>query len=140
MSLSIDCLHQFGSVQDGYDLHDGEEITREGEGRFLTDLLTEKAVRKISEHPQEKPLFLQLAYQAPHDPIQRPPQHYLRMYGNMAHRLPFPDRSATITVSPSTTIRPSLQALDAGVGRLVDALKAAGLYENTVLVFSTGEL
>ena len=32
---------------------------------------------------------------------------------------------------------PSLQALDTGVGDVVDALKSAGLYENSVVVFST---
>ena len=31
----------------------------------------------------------------------------------------------------------ALQALDSGVGQLVDALKSAGLYDNSILVFST---
>ena len=31
----------------------------------------------------------------------------------------------------------NLQALDTGVGKVVDALKAAGLYNNSIIIFST---
>ena len=30
-----------------------------------------------------------------------------------------------------------MQALDTGVGKVVDALKAAGLYNNSIIIFST---
>ena len=58
----------------GYDFHDGEKPTYEGEGIFLTDLLTKKAVEVISSHPKGSPLFLYLSFQAPHMPIAQPPQ------------------------------------------------------------------
>ena len=56
-------------------------------------------------------------------------------------------RAGTITVSSVTyphlpglnlsNTRAVLQALDAGVRRVVEALKTAGLYDNSILVFST---
>eukprot|EP00090_Calanus_glacialis_P005252 TRINITY_DN14070_c0_g1_i1.p1 TRINITY_DN14070_c0_g1~~TRINITY_DN14070_c0_g1_i1.p1 ORF type:complete len:497 (-),score=119.32 TRINITY_DN14070_c0_g1_i1:104-1594(-) len=114
----------------GYDLHQNDEIVYEGKDEFMTDLLTRKARDVIEDHDKSKPLFLYLAYQAPHSPIMKPPEKYLQMY-NALGRFQNPgdekklNRAATIT------------ALDTGVGAVVDALKSAGLYENSVVVFST---
>ena len=105
----------------GYDFHDGLNITYEGQGEFLTDFLTRKAVERIESHDKDDPLFLYVAYQAPHSPWQEPPARYVAQYG--AHR----DRNRLGLVS----------ALDAGVGAMVDALKSAGLYGDTVVVLTT---
>ena len=116
-----------------YDLHNGMDPTDEGKGMWITDLYTRKAVERIQTHNSSTPLFLYLAFQAPHGPIQRPPDQYLSQYDGVRKvyqdGLPTGDREAyragTVT------------ALDAGVGKVVDALKAAGLYDNSVIVFTT---
>ena len=79
----------------GYDLHHNDKIVQEGKGEFLTDLLTRspclshstclnnlsrKATAVIEQHDKSQPLFLYLAYQAPHGPINKPPQQYLHQY------------------------------------------------------------
>ena len=45
-------------------------------------MLTKKAVEVISNHPADTPLFLYLAYQAPHAPITTPPKQYLQQYAD----------------------------------------------------------
>ena len=66
--------------REGYDLHEDGRITREGEGEFMPDLYTRKAVEVIGNHDKNHPLFLYLAYQSPHGPFRRPPPRYTDMY------------------------------------------------------------
>ncbi|MDQ1373292.1 MAG: arylsulfatase, partial [Actinomycetota bacterium] len=44
---------------------------QQGDGRYLTDVLTEEAVAFVRRHRTE-PFFLHLAYSAPHFPLQAP--------------------------------------------------------------------
>ena len=59
----------------------------------------------IEDHDKSKPLFLYLAYQAPHGPITKPPEKYLQMYNELG-RFQNPrdqgklNRAGIITVSP----------------------------------------
>lgn len=48
-------------------------------------MLTKKAVEVISK--TETPLFLYLAYQAPHAPIAKPPKQYLQQYADQVLNL-----------------------------------------------------
>ena len=66
--------------REAHDLHDGLEDSHEGDGEFSTDLYTRKAVQVIHQHNTSAPLFLYLAFQAPHMNIQRPPDHHLSRY------------------------------------------------------------
>jgi len=112
--------------EEGYDLHDNEEVSYEGKGEFSTDLFTRKAIEVIAKHDQQNPLFLYLAYQAPHGPIMEPPEQYRSPYVNK--RL-----SSLRSLHMASTIT----ALDSGIGKVYDALKEYGLYENSVIIFST---
>ena len=84
---------------------------------------------RILSHNSSSPLFLYVAYQAPHFPLMEPPAAYLDLYSGPQHssmrRRGALNRPATIS------------ALDAGVGQIVAALKKAGLLEDSVLLFST---
>ena len=103
----------------GYDFHKNGEITFEGKGEFSTELYTRflcfifpscyscfncrKAVEVIENHDKSEPLFLYVAYQAPHGPIMKPPEKYLQMYKDINHFQNPGDpgplyRAATITV------------------------------------------
>ena len=61
----------------------------------------------IEDHDKSKPLFLYMAYQAPHGPIMKPPEKYLEMYKELG-RFQNPgdqkklNRAATITVCALT--------------------------------------
>lgn len=56
----------------GYDLHRGLNASWENKGKYSTDVFTEEAETIISAHDVEQPLFLYLAYTAPHAPLQAP--------------------------------------------------------------------
>ena len=116
-----------------YDLHDGLDPSYEGEGMWITDLYTRKAVERIQNHNSSTPLFLYLAFQAPHLMIQRPPDQYMSQYSDVrsVYQEGLPSGQQALHKAGAVT------ALDTGVGKVVDALKAAGLYDNSVIVFTT---
>jgi arylsulfatase A len=45
------------------------------DGRYLTDVLTDEAVDFVARHRRE-PFFLHLAYNAPHFPLEAPPEDF----------------------------------------------------------------
>jgi len=89
-------------------------------GRYLTEVITEKSVEFISE--QSEPFFLYVPYNAPHYPMHAP-QKYLDRYPD----LPWDKQIMAAMIS----------AVDDGVGEIASALKKSGQYENTVIFFSS---
>ncbi|MEM7627711.1 MAG: sulfatase [Planctomycetota bacterium] len=93
------------------------------EGEYLTDRLTDEAIRFVEDH-REEPFFLWLAHYAVHTPIEADPDVL--------------DEVSTWPIGDlhnNAEYAAMLASLDAGVGRLLDALETAGVSDNTVVVF-----
>lgn len=89
---------------------------------YLTDELSDAAVRYInSQAENDQHFMLYLAYNAPHTPMQATEKYLSR----------FPD----IKDKKRKTYAAMVSAVDDGVGRVLNALKAAGIDENTIVVF-----
>ena len=95
----------------------GEELPVEG---YLTDQLTDAALDFVRRNAAQ-PFFLYLAYNAPHGPLQAPPEHL--------------DRVDSIADTRRRTYAAMVTALDDGVGRLVAALGDLGLTDDTLVFF-----
>jgi len=100
----------------------GKEIKDEG---YLTTRLTDEAVAFI-QRQKANPFFVYLAYNAVHSPAQAPAEDVAR----------FPQKYPGITEGRAILMA-MLHHLDLGVGRVVDTLKQAGVWENTLLFFLT---
>ena len=101
---------------------------------WITDLYAKKAVERIRNHNKSSPLFLFLSFQAPHMKIQTPPAKYMSQYSGVEQiyqSIRPPAKRSDLERAAAVT------ALDTGVGKVVDALKAAGLYQNSVIIFTT---
>uniref|UniRef100_A0A8C7WSJ5 Arylsulfatase family, member J n=1 Tax=Oryzias sinensis TaxID=183150 RepID=A0A8C7WSJ5_9TELE len=109
----------------GYDLYDGEEAAWEQDrGLYSTVMFTRKAVSILAHHdPRAHPLFLYLAYQAVHSPLQVPAR-YLERYKGISN---LSRRKYAAMVS----------CLDEAIQNLTLALKRYGYYDNTVIVYSS---
>ena len=97
-------------------------VRNEGYGEFneyLTTALSRDAAKFVAE--SEQPFFLYLAYNAPHTPLEAP-QEFIEKYGHIED----PDRRVYAAM---------IDAMDAGIGMVVDALKSSGKYENTLIFF-----
>ena len=86
---------------------------------YLTEAFTDEAVRFIEESRRE-PFFLYLSYNAPHAPLEAPAP-YLEQIGE------FEDGERRIYLA-------MVAALDAGIGRVLDALDKSDLAEETLVV------
>ena len=101
-----------------HDLWENETEVWEN-GRYMTELITERSVDFIQRsREQEAPFFLFASYNAPHYPMHAP-QEYMDRF---AH-LPW-DRHVMAAM---------IAAVDDGVGEIVKALKETGCYEDTVI-------
>ncbi|MDI1243201.1 MAG: sulfatase-like hydrolase/transferase [bacterium] len=109
------------------DLYEGEvPVERIG---YMTDLLTDRAITYL-KRKHEKPFYLSLHYTAPHWPWEGPKDKAF---------------SESITYSPAgfraggslKVYAEMMKNLDAGVGRVLDALKSSGLDRNTLVIFTS---
>jgi arylsulfatase A-like enzyme len=95
-----------------------------GDGRYATDVFTEEAVAFVERHRRE-PFFLHVAYNAPHFPLQCPEEDVQ----------PF---ASTGRFTPAVSaIYGMNRRMDAGVGRILEALDRHGLREGTLVLFSS---
>ena len=91
-------------------------------GGYLTDYYTDQAVRVI-EANKDRPFFLYLAHWAPHTPLQALRADYEALDHIEDHRL--------------RVYAAMIRSLDRSVGRVMDALRANGLEENTIVFFTS---
>ena len=101
-----------------------EEIDPEG---HATDLFTQYAIDYLdSRVGAEEPFFLYLAYNAPHFPVQ-PPEDWL---AKVFEREPGIDSTRAKLVA-------FIEHMDDGIGKVVEALRQNGQYENTMIFFTS---
>lgn len=90
---------------------------------YLTDVFTDAALDFVRRHQRDS-FFLQLAYNAPHFPLEAPEgiaQKYI-------------DLGFSIGVS---LIYAMIEVMDSGIGRLMETLAALGIADNTILIFTS---
>lgn len=93
------------------------------EDGYVTELLGQDAVGLIEKHDPKTPLFLYLAFTAPHAPYQAPEQA-LDQYASIAD----PARRAYAAM---------ITTMDAQIGRVLGALEKRKMRDNTLVVFQS---
>ena len=101
---------------DGNDREPGVERSK----LYHLDANSAAACAFIERHHDE-PFFFYCAYRAPHVPLDAPPQYLKRFPGQMPQR-----RRQALAM---------LSAIDDGVGRMMETLRAHGLEERTLIFF-----
>lgn len=92
-----------------------------------TDIFTDAAVNYIHKRKkQQHPFFLYLAYNAPHVPVQ-PPQEWLQKVQRREKGID--EKRAKLVAL--------IEHLDAGIGKVVRALKENDFYDNTLILFTS---
>ncbi len=90
--------------------------------KYMTDYLSEEAAKAI-EANKHRPFFMYVAYNAPHTPLQALKSDYDALSGIENHRL--------------RVYAAMISSLDRGVGHVVQAVKDAGLEDNTLIIFTS---
>ncbi len=110
--------HASHGVKDWY--RDNEPLDEEG---FDNILFGTEAARVIAAQDPEQPLFLYLAFTAPHSPYQAPEEYVARF----AHIEDEQRRLYSAMVS----------VMDDEIGRVIAALDQAGMRDNTIIIFQS---
>lgn len=111
-------------------------------GASYTDLLTDAAIEFVTTE-RDKPFYLHLCHFAMHAPIESKPE-LREKFEAKAQKLGIKSETALDPYShrphklrqDSPEYAGELYNLDEGIGRLVDALKEAGLYDNTIIILT----
>jgi arylsulfatase A-like enzyme len=90
-------------------------------GGYMTDYLSDQAAAAIRAN-RNRPFFIYLAYNAPHTPFQATKADY--------------DALGSISDGRTRVYGAMVRALDRGVGKVVAALKAQGVFDRTLIVFT----
>ena len=96
---------------------DGKTLNEEG---YSTYLMADDAVRQLKTRDKTKPFFLQINFNAAHTPLSAPAD-ILAKHKSEGEKLGL--------------YNAVVEAMDTGIGRVLDALDAEGLRANTVVIF-----
>ena len=97
---------------------DNKPVREEG---YVTQLLGKDAVRVIREDDGKKPLFMYLAFTAPHAPYQAPPEYI--------------ERYKTIADETRRAYAAQIACMDDEIGKVLTALDQKKMRDNTLIVF-----
>ena len=120
---------EFVGFQGGWNPYYRYRLDRQGSieygerDRYLTDVFSEAALDFIGRH-QRQPFFLQLAYNAPHFPLEAPD----------AIAQKYSERGFSLGVS---LLYAMIEVMDAGIGRIIETLDELGIADNTIVMFTS---
>lgn len=123
-----------GDMMDNYWTHRRHDINYMRRNKEIidpkghaTDLFTDWSIDYIVERKKsKKPFFLFLAYNAPHFPVQ-PPKEWIEKVKKREPQLP--EKRANLVAL--------IEHLDDRIGDVIQTLKDQGIYENTLLIFTS---
>jgi arylsulfatase A-like enzyme len=90
--------------------------------QYMTDYLADETVKAIGAN-KNRPFFMYVAFNAPHTPLQALKSDYDALPQIKDHRL--------------RVYAAMIRSLDRGVGKILDAVKANGLDEDTLIIFTS---
>lgn len=135
--------HHKGSPPGGYfSPYRNPKLTDGPEGEYLTDRLTDETIQFIQEQQaQQRPFFAMLSFYTVHTPIQANPKHmesYSRkLPGGGPPWFAKEGDGKTLLHQKRGDYGSMVTAMDHNVGRLIQSLKDAGQWDNTILIFTS---
>lgn len=116
-----------------------ERIQTQG---YCSDVFTDGALGFVEEN-RDSPFLLYLAFNAPHTPLQVP-QKYLDRYEDLSQKINaesnadfFPNKLSDKQLDDAKRVYAMVTNIDDNISRLIETLKAQGIYDDTIIVFLT---
>lgn len=129
------------------ELTDNVDSVPYGEGTYVPDLLHERALEYLEEAAKSgKPFFMWYPTTIPHAELIVPQDSIIAKFKGMYPETPFKgcDSGPAFRTGgycsqeyPHATFAAMVTRLDTYVGQIVDKLKELGVYDNTIIIFSS---
>lgn len=135
--------HHKGSPPGGYfSPYKNPKLSDGPAGEYLTDRLTDETIQFIqTQKEQKQPFFAMLSYYTVHTPIQANQAHmetYTRkLPGGGPPWYAQEGDGKTLLHQKNSAYGSMVTAMDHNVGRLIQSLKDAGQWDNTILIFTS---
>ncbi|WP_304942634.1 sulfatase-like hydrolase/transferase [Vallitalea guaymasensis] len=145
----------YGNPYNGYfSPYDIPTLENGPEGEYLTDRLTDETIKLISNRDTSSPFYLNLYYYAVHTPIQAK-ENQIHKYEQKRIALGIDNKEELIVgehfpcyhkrhehitrrvIQGNASYAAMIENLDWNVGRLLSALKEAGIDEDTLIIFTS---
>lgn len=131
-----------GAPSSYYSPYKNPKIEESINGEYLPDRLTNETINFIEQN-KGAPFFAFLSFYTVHTPIQ-PSKRHLEYYKKKKENFEFDSlayrqehEGITDLLQDNTNYASMVHAMDENVGRLVQKLKGLGLYDNTVIIFTS---
>ena len=134
--IGNDMVAPHENLDEGADPYDPDSYSRFSLQAYAPELMHNEALRFLEEQA-EIPFFLYYASPIPHLPLQAPRKwvkYYSEKFGDEE---PFTGTRYYPNRTPRATYAAMISYLDEQVGEIVTTLKELGIYENTIIVFTS---
>ncbi|CAH1786463.1 unnamed protein product [Owenia fusiformis] len=99
------------------------KVDKQQKGKYSASLFASRAQKLIDSHNNSKPLFMYVPFQSVHAPLEVPAKYV--------------DQYAHIKDKNRRTYAGMVTCMDEAIGNITDSLKQKGIWDNTILIFST---
>ena len=103
---------------------------------YAPELMHMEAIKFLEEN-KDQPFFLYYASPLPHVPLQAPEKWVNYYRSKLGKEEPYTGKSYFPNQTPRATYAAMISYLDEQVGDLVDKLVELGVYENTIIIFTS---
>ena len=134
--LNNDLVVPHSNLAEGADPNDPASYAPFRQNEYTPDLMHREALKFIEEN-STRPFFLYYASPIPHVPLQAPKgweEYYQKKFGE---EQPYTGTSYFPNRTPHAAYAAMVSCLDEQVGQLIAKLKEMGVYENTLIMFSS---
>ncbi|XP_069121302.1 arylsulfatase J-like [Argopecten irradians] len=107
----------------GKDLRNNKEEVDPVPQTYSTEMYNDHVINMVNNYNSTKPMFIYLAFQAVHSPLQVPSR--------------FSDKYAHIKNYNRRIYAGMVSAMDEAIGNITAAFQAKGMWDDTIMVFST---
>lgn len=109
-----------------------------GGNQYATYLWRDKAIDVVKNRDKEKPMFMYLAFTAPHHPL-HVPKTLLDTYDldSIGSYWSGPNAEKGRTAASRRYYMAMMEAMDSAIGNLLETLESEGILKNTLIVFSS---
>lgn len=138
--IASDALEHTSHPEDGYLFNaEGEKVNFKG---YRVDCMTDMAVEYLEQRETTKPFFLFLSYLEPHHQNDWGKSVAPRGYGEKFKNAPVPEDLASHPRPGSWRDElheyyGCIKSLDESLGRIIETLKKQGIYEETLIIFTS---
>jgi arylsulfatase A-like enzyme len=136
------------SCGENYSTPDGYPMEKDGnswpfdEKDYVDVLTADKIIERIDKRPKDKPFYIFGSFCGPHKPFD-PPQRYLDMFDYEENDNFIPgekqisEENKKLLYKKRRAYKAMIKLIDDQVGRIFESLEAAGLLDETVIIFSS---